>query len=186
MTYGLLTCLYLYAISFSHKEVFCNRFCDKQMRCGHTCNKYCSDTHICVCSCKLAAEIAAAAAIMEANSIPEPAVEPTPQPTHEPVVKPKVSEKERMRRRLISEYHAYANGGAQQHDTILEKASTKQRSKTQKTRKVAIGDLLGEDTPESVSCLKPDSEENIRFRKNGVGEPESRGPSSTPQWSLLD
>lgn len=123
---------------------------------------------------------------MEGNLISEPAPEPTPQPALVPVVKPKVSEKELMRRRLVSEYHAYANGGAQEHDTILANASTKRRSKKQKAHKVAIGNLLGEDMPETVNYLKPDNKENVKPRENGVGEHEMRGSSSTLQWSLLD
>lgn len=116
----------------------------------------------------------------------EPAPEPTSQPALEPVVEPKASEKEFMRRRLVSEYHAYANGGAQEHDTILAKASTKQRGKKQKSRKVAIGDLLGKDTPETLNYLKPGNKENVKPRENGVGEHEMQGSSTTPQWSLLD
>lgn len=124
---------------------------------------------------------------MKENSISAPVFDPSPEPIPERSVKPKISEKELLRRKLISDYHAFANGGAQEQDTILHaKASTKEQSKKQKARKIAVGDLLGDDSSETVSYSKPGHDENIKPRDQGAGESESRGSSSTPQWSLLD
>lgn len=141
------------------------------MHCGHTCdsNKPCSQDHICTCACKIIAEEA-----------PKYIIEDEPAP--EPVDIQEVSEKERLRQKMVQDYRAFANGGAQEQDARLHaRANARSKGKQRKfTTKVAIWDLFG------------DGLLNIDAGPVGTGSSgaleQGRGDSdrSVPQGSLLD
>lgn len=171
-----------YMISLSHDQVVCNRICHKPFPCGHKCDKPCSINHFCVCKCQLIAEAAA--------------VEDSPP--HEPVVTKKLSEKETLRRKLINDYQAFANGGAQEHDAVLnakltarEKGKMKKKKSKKSASGILVGDLLGEGgSSGAVNTVKYSPVENIKGYEQGQAfeGSESQDPSSqsAPQWSLLD
>lgn len=148
----------------------CNRVCNKTLRCGHVCDKHCSVNHICACQCKLATE-AAPAMLVDEESVPDL------------VTTRKVPENEL---KLIKNYHAFANGGAQEQDALLRaKATPKAKSKKQKLVRIPIGDLLGEGTSSS-------STENRDFSHSGAAwaKPQDTGvvgtrPQNDPEYPSL-
>lgn len=172
------------SLSVSHDQIMCNRVCNRKLLCGHICDKLCSVNHTCACQCKLASEPAPVTLVEE-------------DPVSDFVTTRKVPENEL---KLIKNYHAFANGGAQEQDALLRaKATPKAKSKKQKPVRIHIGDLLGKSTSSS-------STENRDFSRSGAAwaKPQAAGtvgtrppndpeypslPSSrpeVPQGSLLD
>ena len=149
----------------------CNRICSKPVHCGHTCdsNKPCSQDHICTCACKIITE-EALKYIIEDEKVPES------------VEIQEMSEKERLRQKMVQDYRAFANGGAQEQDARLharENARIKGKRRNF-TTKIAIGDLLG------VGPLSIDADP-VGTGSSGAREQE-QGDSNwfVQQGSLLD
>lgn len=141
------------------------------MHCGHTCdsNKPCSQDHICTCVCKIIAE-EASKSIIEDEEVPES------------VEIQEMSEKERLRQKMVQDYRAFANGGAQEQDARLharENARIKGKRRNF-TTKIAIGDLLGVG-PLSIDA-DPVGTGSSGAREQGQGDSDR----SVPQGSLLD
>ena len=93
-----------------------------------------------------------------------------------------MSEKERLRQKMVQDYRAFANGGAQEQDARLHaRANARSKGKRRKfTTKIAIGDLLG------VGPLSIDADP-VGTGSSGAREQE-QGDSNwfVQQGSLLD
>lgn len=95
----------------------------------------------------------------------------------------KVPEKEL---KLIKNYHAFANGGAQEQDALLRaKAAPKAKSKKQKPVRIPIGDLLGESTSSSSTENRDFSHSRVAWAKpQGTGVVATR-PQDDPEYPIL-
>lgn len=112
------------------------------------------------------------------------------EPVPRPVSVQEMSEKEMLRQKMVQDYRAFANGGAQEHDARLHaRATAKGKGKRKKfTAKIAIGDLLGDD-PLSVdaSPVSYSVSGSAGAREQGLGDSHAQESSqSVPQGSLLD
>ena len=146
----------------------CNRVCNKRLRCGHVCDKHCSVSHTCACQCKMATE-AVPATLMEEEPVPDFAR--------------KVPENEL---KLIKNYHAFANGGAQEQDALLRaKVTPKAKSKKQKPIRIPMGDLLGESTSSSSTEKRDFSHTGTAWARPQATGVASTRPQNDPEYTNL-